>query len=138
MDPKDAMKLLEECVTGLGFAFSKGLTHRDLKTTNVMLSTGGVAKLVDFGLADVVDKNAKPAKEDEEVDVDRTVDYAGLERATGAPHGDTRSDIESGLRAGAGLVAGVLPGGTPREELADAGATHVLESVAELPALVGA
>ena len=93
MEPAEAIKLLEECVTGLGFAFSKGLTHRDLKTTNVMLSTGGVAKLVDFGLADVVDQNAKPAKEDEEVDVDRTVDYAGLEKATGAPHGDTRSDI---------------------------------------------
>jgi eukaryotic-like serine/threonine-protein kinase len=93
MEPAEAMKLLEECISGLAFAFSKGLTHRDLKTTNVMLSTGGVAKLVDFGLADVVDQNAKPAKEDEEVDVDRTVDYAGLEKATGAPHGDTRSDI---------------------------------------------
>jgi phosphoglycolate phosphatase len=50
--------------------------------------------------------------------------------------GDTRSDIESGLRAGAGLVAGVLTGGTPREELAVAGATHVLDSVADLPALL--
>jgi phosphoglycolate phosphatase len=52
--------------------------------------------------------------------------------------GDTRSDIESGLRAGAGLVAGVLTGGTPAEELSAAGATHVLDSVAQLPALVGA
>jgi phosphoglycolate phosphatase-like HAD superfamily hydrolase len=51
--------------------------------------------------------------------------------------GDTRSDIESGLRAGAGLVAGVLTGGTPREELAAVGATHVLDSVTELPALLG-
>jgi phosphonatase-like hydrolase len=50
--------------------------------------------------------------------------------------GDTRSDIESGLRAGAGLVAGVLTGGTPPEELAAAGATHVLDSVLGLPALV--
>jgi phosphoglycolate phosphatase len=33
-------------------------------------------------------------------------------------------------------VAGVLTGGTPREELAAAGATHVLASVTELPALV--
>jgi phosphonatase-like hydrolase len=52
--------------------------------------------------------------------------------------GDTRSDIESGLRAGAGLVAGVLTGGTPPAELAAAGATHVLDSVAGLPALLGA
>jgi serine/threonine protein kinase len=90
MDPSEAMKAMEECAAGLAYAFSKGLTHRDLKSTNVLLSTTGEAKLVDFGLADVVDKNAKM---DEEVDVDRTVDYAGLEKATGAPHGDTRSDI---------------------------------------------
>jgi phosphonatase-like hydrolase len=50
--------------------------------------------------------------------------------------GDTRSDIESGLHAGAGLVAGVLTGGTPPGELAAAGATHVLDSVADLPALL--
>ena len=49
---------------------------------------------MDFGLAEVVDRNAargQPGEDD--VDVDRTVDYAGLERATGVPHGDTRSDI---------------------------------------------
>lgn len=90
MEPAEALKLLEECCSGLAFAFSRGLTHRDMKTTNVLLSTQGVAKLVDFGLADVVDRNQKP---DEDVEVDRTVDYAGLEKATGAPHGDTRSDI---------------------------------------------
>ena len=50
--------------------------------------------------------------------------------------GDTRSDIESGLRAGAGLVAGVLTGGTPAAELTAAGATHVLDSIAGLPALL--
>ena len=50
--------------------------------------------------------------------------------------GDTLSDIESGLRAGAGLVAGVLTGGTTREEFTGAGATHVLDSVAALPALL--
>jgi phosphoglycolate phosphatase len=33
-------------------------------------------------------------------------------------------------------VAGVLTGGTPREELTAAGATHVLDSVAELPAVL--
>jgi phosphoglycolate phosphatase len=46
--------------------------------------------------------------------------------------GDTASDIESGLRAGAGIVAGVLTGSGTREELEQAGATHVIESIAEL------
>jgi phosphoglycolate phosphatase len=50
--------------------------------------------------------------------------------------GDTRSDIESGLRAGAGLVAGVLTGGTSAEELQAAGATHILPTIADLPTLL--
>lgn len=46
--------------------------------------------------------------------------------------GDTTSDVESGRRAGAGFVAGVLTGAHDRGALAAADA--VLESVAELPA----
>ncbi|HEY6278645.1 MAG TPA: HAD family hydrolase [Streptosporangiaceae bacterium] len=51
--------------------------------------------------------------------------------------GDTASDIESGLRAGAGLVAGVLTGQADRDELARAKAPAILDSVAELPSLLG-
>ena len=51
--------------------------------------------------------------------------------------GDTASDIESGLRAGAGLVAGVLTGSGSRAELEQAGAPHVLDSVADLLPLLG-
>jgi phosphoglycolate phosphatase len=51
--------------------------------------------------------------------------------------GDTASDIESGRRAGAGLVAGVLTGRTSREELEEAKAPVVLDSIAELPPLLG-
>jgi phosphoglycolate phosphatase len=50
--------------------------------------------------------------------------------------GDTVNDLESGLRAGAGLVAGVLTGGTPAQELTTAGATHILATVADLPPLL--
>jgi phosphoglycolate phosphatase len=51
--------------------------------------------------------------------------------------GDTPSDVESGLRAGAGLVAGVTTGAGTAEELAAAGAPHVLDSVAGLLQLLG-
>ena len=51
--------------------------------------------------------------------------------------GDTPSDIESGLRAGAGVVAGVLTGSTSRDEFTRAGAAHILETVAGFPALLG-
>lgn len=50
--------------------------------------------------------------------------------------GDTMSDALSGYRAGAAIRAGVLTGAHDREQLLDAGASHVLDSVAELPKLI--
>ncbi|MFF3416639.1 HAD family hydrolase [Streptomyces sp. NPDC002698] len=50
--------------------------------------------------------------------------------------GDTSYDMLSGVRAGAGVVAGVLTGAHREEALRAAGAGYVLGSVAELPALL--
>ncbi|MEU6487965.1 phosphonatase-like hydrolase [Streptomyces sp. NPDC046887] len=50
--------------------------------------------------------------------------------------GDTSYDMLSGVRAGAGIVAGVLTGAHDRDRLTAHGATHVLPSVAELPEVV--
>jgi phosphoglycolate phosphatase len=46
--------------------------------------------------------------------------------------GDTPSDIESGLRAGAGVVAGVLTGTGTRADFERAGAPLILDSIAGL------
>ena len=51
--------------------------------------------------------------------------------------GDTASDVESGLRAGAGLVAGVLTGAASRDDLEKAGAPHILDSITGLLPLLG-
>ncbi|WRQ80757.1 phosphonatase-like hydrolase [Streptomyces sp. MUM 178J] len=50
--------------------------------------------------------------------------------------GDTSYDVLSGLRAGAGVVAGVRTGAHGDAEFRAAGATHILDSVADLPALL--
>ncbi|MGH3381432.1 MAG: HAD family hydrolase [Actinoallomurus sp.] len=50
--------------------------------------------------------------------------------------GDTASDMLSGHRAGASIIAGVLTGAHTRPQLESAGATHVLESITALPDLV--
>ncbi len=51
--------------------------------------------------------------------------------------GDTASDVESGLRAGAGLVAGVLTGTGSRLEFEKAGAPHILDAITGLVPLLG-
>jgi eukaryotic-like serine/threonine-protein kinase len=85
----DVLRILEETTSALAHAFSKGVTHRDMKLTNILISSQGPVKLVDFGLAG----GQVGFEEKDDMNVDRTVDYAGLEKATGAPSGDPRSDL---------------------------------------------
>lgn len=90
LSPTEALRILEDVAAGLQYALSRGLTHRDMKLTNILISSQGVAKLVDFGLAGALGRG--DATQDD-TEVDRTVDYAGLEKATNVAPGDTRSDI---------------------------------------------
>jgi phosphoglycolate phosphatase len=46
--------------------------------------------------------------------------------------GDTASDIESGMRAGAGVVAGVLTGASSRVDLEEAGARIILDTITDV------
>jgi phosphonatase-like hydrolase len=50
--------------------------------------------------------------------------------------GDTTSDLVAGSRSGASRVIGVLTGAHTRSELARAPHTHLVDSVADLPALL--
>ena len=52
--------------------------------------------------------------------------------------GDTTSDLLAGYRAGAGIVAGVRTGAHTDTEFATVPHTHVLDSVADLPAVIEA
>lgn len=88
LEPAEALRFIEDCAAGLAFAYSRGVTHRDMKLSNILISAQGVAKLVDFGLAG---RATLPGIGDDKAD--RSVDYAGLEMATNVPPGDVRSDI---------------------------------------------
>ncbi len=50
--------------------------------------------------------------------------------------GDTTSDLLAGTRAGAAVVAGVLTGAHTRAELEQAPHTHIIDSIADLPAIL--
>jgi eukaryotic-like serine/threonine-protein kinase len=91
LPPKEALRYLDEATTGLMYAYSKGMTHRDIKPSNILLSAQGVAKLVDFGLAEL--SGPITMNLDDDTEVDQSVDYAGLEQATGVKPGDIRSDV---------------------------------------------
>ena len=81
-EPAEATRIVADVAAGLAYAFERGICHRDLKMSNVLVSSRGQSKLVDFGLA------AAEGQEDDETANPRTIDYAGLERATGVRKDD--------------------------------------------------
>lgn len=83
-----ALPLMIGMAEGLKYSHNEGVTHRDIKKTNILISNSGEAKLVDFGLATIEGDDKKRG-----VHSQRTVDYSALERTCGSPKGDVRSDI---------------------------------------------
>jgi serine/threonine-protein kinase len=86
-----SLRFLYEVASGLAYASSLGIAHRDLKLSNVLISSDGKAKLVDFGLAALSDRN-NPEKMADCPNA-RAIDYAALERGTGVRKDDPRSDV---------------------------------------------
>src|SRR5690606_39060281 len=51
MDPTDAMRILEAMANALAFAHDNCIVHADFKPGNVILTTSGQVKVIDFGIA---------------------------------------------------------------------------------------
>ncbi len=47
----EAVTILRDILKGLGFAHAKGLVHRDMKPSNVLIDKSGRARIMDFGIA---------------------------------------------------------------------------------------
>jgi serine/threonine-protein kinase len=47
----DAVHVMQDVLAGLQFSHERGVVHRDIKPANVMLTSGGQAKIADFGIA---------------------------------------------------------------------------------------
>ncbi len=86
-----SLRLTYEIAAGLAHAAAMGISHRDLKLSNVLISSDGKAKLVDFGLAALSDR--KNPDQIADCPNARAIDYAALERGTGVRKDDPRSDV---------------------------------------------
>jgi serine/threonine protein kinase/tetratricopeptide (TPR) repeat protein len=61
LDPVQAIDIVRQVCLALQHAHEQGLIHRDIKPSNLMLSSRGVVKVLDLGLARINPLNATPS-----------------------------------------------------------------------------
>ncbi len=59
--PRDAVRMAVQISTGLQFAHERGIVHRDIKTANLFFTRDRVVKIMDFGLAKMIEEVRKAA-----------------------------------------------------------------------------
>jgi len=86
---KETLHFAMQIGKGLEHAHSRGIIHRDIKPHNVMVLKNGSVKVMDFGIARVMNKSNTLTKE-----ALGSVHYISPEQAKGG-HTDNRSDLYS-------------------------------------------
>ena len=119
---QETVKYAVQMADALARAHAEGIIHRDLKPANIMVTDDGRVKVLDFGLAKLVERS-EAAQPSETLTADGrilgTLSYMSPEQAEGRPI-DTRSDIFSFGAVLYEMLTGkrAFPGDTPTAALA--------------------
>lgn len=94
--PRRALALAEQIRLALEATHGAGVVHFDIKLRNVMITSTGVVKVVDFGVAGLVRARQFSLVHSSFLTPAATVEYAAPEQFTEA-RGDARSDRSAPL-----------------------------------------
>ncbi len=90
------LRLFRTVCSAIQYAHQSLVVHRDLKPANILVTSEGVPKLLDFGIAKILDANALAAEVEPTIDFLRmlTPEYASPEQVRGEAI-STASDVYS-------------------------------------------
>ncbi len=110
LDWKETIDISIQIASGLSKAHSRNIIHRDIKPTNIIMTSEGVPKVADFGIARSVSSQTDTMI----IDTIGSVHYSSPEQARGG-YTDEQSDIYSIGVTMFEMVTGTLPfeGETP-------------------------
>ena len=91
----DACETVRQAALGLQYAHEHGLVHRDVKPSNLMLTTDRQIKVLDLGLAKLADEAAVAGDMTSAGQVLGTGDYIAPEQGENPRQADARADIYS-------------------------------------------
>ena len=92
---QDAVEYIRQSAHGLDHAHKAGLVHRDIKPGNLLITSGGVIKILDLGLARFFNDEEASLTVEHDEKVLGTADYISPEQAIDSHKVDHRTDIYS-------------------------------------------
>ncbi len=88
---KDMVLISRQLLSALGFAHKNGIIHRDIKPSNIMVTSTGLVKITDFGIAKILGSS----KLTQTGTAAGSLPYMSPEQIRGAKNIDFRTDIYS-------------------------------------------
>jgi eukaryotic-like serine/threonine-protein kinase len=91
---RSVFKLTAQVARALQFAHQRGVIHRDIKPANIMVTSEGQAKILDFGIARLIEGEPQaPGAQTRFGQIIGTLAYMSPEQLSSASGADVRSDV---------------------------------------------